>query len=194
MVNQAQSDTYRFATVLRANPFTSAKWDNRLGKSSCCADVGWNFPGKSSYAIFHAWVHSPYSEGALSCWMAVPVARYHKATGPHAEKLPWVWDFRTLFSQTCWRLVGQVSVLRSGIHSPLSVNWQHSVPCFNPLGLASGLSWTVEDDLSHNSTDSLLVHPEHVVAVSMCTRAAAEKISVRALLPTLPVTFLLIMA
>lgn len=46
------SDIYRSAAVLRANSFRSVKWDNRLGKSSCCADVGWNFPGRSSYAIF----------------------------------------------------------------------------------------------------------------------------------------------
>lgn len=54
MVNQAMSDIYRSATVQRANPFRSVKRDNRLGKSSCCADVGWNFPGESSYAIFRA--------------------------------------------------------------------------------------------------------------------------------------------
>jgi len=67
MVNQAMSDIYRSATVLRANPFRSVKWDNRLGKSSCCADVGWNFPGKSSYAVSRAWFCSPCSGRDLSC-------------------------------------------------------------------------------------------------------------------------------
>lgn len=75
----------------------------------------------------------------------------------------------------------------STVFSPF-VNWQHSVPCSNCLGLVSGLSWAVEDDLSHNSTDSLLVHPECMVAVDMGTRAAAEKSSVRALQPPLPET------
>lgn len=64
------SDIYRPATVLRANSFRSVKWDNRLGKSSCCADVGWNFPGRSSYAIFCAWFCISCSGGGLFCWMA----------------------------------------------------------------------------------------------------------------------------
>lgn len=82
MVNQGMSDIYRSATVLRANPFRSLKWDNRLGKSSCCADVGWNFPGENSYAIFCAWFCILCSGGGFSCWRA----SYGRASKPCAEE------------------------------------------------------------------------------------------------------------
>lgn len=128
MVNQALSDIYRSATVLRANPFISVKWDNRLGKSSCCADVGWNFPGKSSYAIFRAFCF-PYSERSLYCWMAVPVDRYHIERGPHADKTPKGLRFSDPFLpdllETCWAGVSiEVRHLQFSLHL-----WTGNIVC-----------------------------------------------------------------
>lgn len=48
------------------------------------------------------------------------------------------------------------------------------MPCFSCLGLASALSWTIEDGFTGSDIDLVLVHPEATAALDVGTTAATE--------------------